>query len=329
VVPADAVGPIAVTAAVYYQSIEAVAAVKLLGNLADTDLDVHLEPCVLGGTCDGRAPSVEPAVVEGAPPVPMDVRNWIIRVNETGARRVRDLSLSIYPAADAVDVYRDVVVKATFSEPVSGVDATTFTLRDSRGNVVPASVDQIGDGTWALFPHQVVLNPNEKYSVRIGDRVCGLEPGEGRNCMRQPRSWRFTTASENGTGRGDTRIPAGFDRHEDPWRRPPAVDAIGATTSQVTVAFSEPVMNVTSGTLVVRRTGAAGQCGDTPALPGAIDQDTSGRSWIYRPRGELDPRSTYCLRISADVYDLDGERLQQPLEMQFSPGAAAAADRPH
>jgi hypothetical protein len=188
-------------------------------------------------------------------------------------------------------------------------------------------VDQIGDGTWALFPHQIVLNVNEKYSVRLGGRVCGLAPRDGGNCLRQPRSWRFTTVPENGAGRGDTRIPAGFDRREGRVRRPPGIDAIGATASQVAVAFSEPVMNVTSGTLVVRRAAAAGQCGDTPALPGAIDQDASGRTWIYRPRTALDPRSTYCLRISADVYDLDGERLRQPFEMRFSPGAAVAADR--
>ena len=58
VIPADVAGPVAVTAAVYYQSIEAIAALKLLGNLADTDLDFRLEPCVLGGRCDGRIPSV-------------------------------------------------------------------------------------------------------------------------------------------------------------------------------------------------------------------------------------------------------------------------------
>ena len=205
VVPPDVVGPVAVAAAVYYQSIEAVAAVKLLGNLADTDLDFRLEPCVLGGSCDGRVPSSEPAVVEGAPPVPMEVRNWSIGVNGSGG--AADVSLSIYPAPDARDVYRDVVVKATFSEPVSGVDATTFTLRDRRGRVVPASVDQIGDGTWALFPHQVFLSANERYSVRLDGRICGTE---GR-CLGRPRSWRFTTVVEDGTGQGDTRVPVGFD----------------------------------------------------------------------------------------------------------------------
>jgi hypothetical protein len=53
-------GPVAVTT-IYYPSFEAVVAKKLLGNLADTDLDGTLEPCVLQGACDGRQPTVEPA----------------------------------------------------------------------------------------------------------------------------------------------------------------------------------------------------------------------------------------------------------------------------
>src|SRR5207248_5432787 len=71
VIPPGTVGPVAVTAAVYYQSFEAVVAKKLLGNLADTNGNFTLEPCVLKGACDGRQPTGEPAVVEGALPVPM------------------------------------------------------------------------------------------------------------------------------------------------------------------------------------------------------------------------------------------------------------------
>jgi hypothetical protein len=37
VIPAGTAGPVAVTAAVYYQSFEAIVAKKFLGNLADTD----------------------------------------------------------------------------------------------------------------------------------------------------------------------------------------------------------------------------------------------------------------------------------------------------
>ena len=86
-IPEGTAGPIAVTAAVYYQSVEAIVASKFLGNMVDDNANFVLEPCVLGGLCDGRVPHTEPAVVEGAPPVPMIVRNWVIAVDGAGADR--------------------------------------------------------------------------------------------------------------------------------------------------------------------------------------------------------------------------------------------------
>ncbi len=61
-------------------------AAKFLGNMVDTNNNFVLEPCVLGGLCDGRTPKTEPAVVEGAPPVPMVVRNFVIAID--GAARI-------------------------------------------------------------------------------------------------------------------------------------------------------------------------------------------------------------------------------------------------
>ena len=93
VVPATAVGPIAVTSVVYYQAFEGIVAKKFLGNLADTDDDAPptLEPCVLKGPCGRAANNTEyrnalkfdPVAVEGAPPMPMEVRNAVIRVTGT------------------------------------------------------------------------------------------------------------------------------------------------------------------------------------------------------------------------------------------------------
>jgi hypothetical protein len=205
-IPPDVVGPVAVSAVVYYQSVEAIAALKLLGNLADTNLDFQLEPCVLGGLCDGRIPSVEPAVVEGAPPVPMEVRDWVIAVNGSPPRR--ELAITTYPPAAARDVRRDVVVKAFLSAPATGLDGSTFTLRTSRGSLVPASVDQIGDGTWALFPDRVFLEANETYIARIEGRLCRFD---GR-CAMTERTWRFTTTADDSSSKGDTRVPSGFVR---------------------------------------------------------------------------------------------------------------------
>ena len=115
VIPPGTAGPVAVTAAVYYQSFEAMVAKKLLGNLADTNQNFTLEPCVLRGPCDGRHPTVEPPVVEGAPPVPMAVTHWVIAL--AGTPDTTPPTVTTYPAAGATHVYEDVVVTTPPQSP--------------------------------------------------------------------------------------------------------------------------------------------------------------------------------------------------------------------
>jgi hypothetical protein len=204
VVPAGTTGPIAVTAAVYYQSVEAVVAQKFLGNLADLNGDSVLQPCVLGGLCDGRRPNVEPAVVEGAPPVPMALRNWVIAVNDAPAK-TQAPAVATYPKPGVLNAYQDLVVKVTFSVPVQGVNAETFILTNSHGARIPAAVDQIGDGTWGLFPNEVFL-PGGEYTATlkagIGDQFGGR--------IRRDIVWSFTVSDQQGQGTGDTSVPIGF-----------------------------------------------------------------------------------------------------------------------
>jgi len=205
IIPQGTQGPVAVTAAVYYQSIEAVVALHFLGNMADTNNNFILEPCVLGGLCDGRKPATEPAVVEGAPPVPMVVRNWVIAVDGAPADKT-SLRLAVYPAAGTQNAYQDTVVKAFFSRPVRGVDTRSFTLTDSAGKQIPAWVDQVGDGTWGLFPDPVLLKPGESYSAHLKAGVCDLSG----QCTKQDTVWRFTVSKEPSQAAGDTSIPVGF-----------------------------------------------------------------------------------------------------------------------
>lgn len=211
VAPAGVKGPIAVTATVYYQSIEAIVALKFLGNMADTNNNFILEPCVLGGLCDGRKPQSEPAVVEGAPPVPMIVRALVINIDGAPADKA-PLQATGYPAAGATHVYQDAVVKVFFSRPVRELKAGHFALTDSDGAQVPAAVEQIGDGTWGLFPNQVRLHGGETYTAHLKSGVCDFSD----SCTRQDLVWKFTVAKDDEPGRGDTTIPMGFklpDQH--------------------------------------------------------------------------------------------------------------------
>jgi hypothetical protein len=310
-IPEGTVGPVAVTAAVYYQSIEAIVALKFLGNLADTDRDFLLEPCVLGGACDGRATQGEPAVLEGSPPVPMEVRSRLIRLD---GHAVPPPSLSTYPARDARGLPRDVVVKALFSAPVKGVDAGRFTLTDAQGAEVPATVDQIGAGAWALFPDPVFLEPGATYTARLAAGVCTA----GGPCLRTPATWKFTVAAEDAEGAGDTRLPEGFPRPEHAPATPPTVQSVRLERSEVVVTFSEPVMNVTSATLTVKPLQAGGACGAVP-LAGALKPDASGARWTYLPQAPLERGQRYCVSVASRVYDLAGESLSQPFTSTASP----------
>jgi hypothetical protein len=202
VIPHDVVGPIAVVGAVYYQSMEAVVAKKFMGNMADLDLDHKLEPCVLGGACDGRTPQREPAVVEGAPPVPVRVQSKIVNVE--GHTDTSAPTANVYPTPNHRNAYRDVIPKVTFAEPVKGIDASSFTLEDSTGARVAAHVAQIDDFTWALFPDAVFLERGKTYHARVSDPVCDLND----NCVHRNLSWEFSVAPVDDYATGDTRSPA-------------------------------------------------------------------------------------------------------------------------
>lgn len=314
VVPPGTLGPLAVTTAVYYQSVEAVVALKFLGNLADTDLDFLLEPCVLGGACDGRAPTGEPAVLEGSPPIPMEVRSALVRLD---AHAVPAPAAATYPPDGARNVPRDVVVKAFFSEPVGALDARRFTLRGPRGPV-PAAVDQIGNGAWALFPDAVFLEPGTTYTAQLAGPVCASTGGP---CTAGPGTWTFTTAAEGEVARADTRLPEGFLRPRAAGApTPPRVQSVRLDErGRVVVAFSEPIMNVTSATFTVQAGQAGTGCAGRP-LPGVLSSDARGMVWTYRPHAPFERGANYCVSVASRVYDLQGISPAATFVSTVSPG---------
>lgn len=326
VIPPGTAGPVVVTAAVYYQSVEAIVAKKFLGNLADTNTNGVLEPCVLGGPCDGRRPSVEPPVVEGAPPVPMEVRSRVIQIDGGNRERVALRVSGTYPRAGAANVFEDVVIKAFFSRPVGGVDRTTFTLADAHGRPVPASVDQVGDGTWALFPSSVFLAAGETYTARLAPGLCD----ESGGCTTRDVVWRFTVSAARGEGEGDTTIPIGFPAGLPKAPAVPAVSAVNVVrtvtpagrNAVLQIAFSAPVMNVTPVTLVVQRKGdAARDCSAADAVvTGSISSNRAGDLWTFTPRQPLEGAVEYCVAVSGEIYDLSGHTLAHPLRTHVKIG---------
>lgn len=226
IIPPGTRGPVAVSTAVYYQSMEAIVGQKFLGNMTDTNNNLVLEPCVLGGRCDGRKPQTEPAVVEGAPPVPMAVRNFTIAINgapaDTTAPRV-----GVYPVPGATRAHLDTVPKVFFSRPVTGVNASTFTVTDASGTVLPAWVDPIGDGAWGLFANQIQYKPGATYTAHLAPGIC--DAAVPTSCTTEGAEWSFTIAADADSSDGDSSVPLGFRGANGPPPPRPAAAPAPAT----------------------------------------------------------------------------------------------------
>ena len=335
-IPAGTVGPVALTAAVYYQSIEANVAQEFLGNLANTDTDDPmynpnhplidpLEPCALGGLCDGRMPTVEPAVVEGAAPVPVEVANWVIEVDPDATA---PSAVFMYPMDGAADAYDDVVPKIGFCEPVTGIDETTFTLTDGGGLTVPAFVDQISDGVWALFPHDIFL-PDDTYTATVS--AAGPVCDNAGNCLAQDIVWSFTTSAAGGSG--NTRNPVGFGPGcggggggPDPEPYVTAIDPPDGANqvlrnTNVVATFSEPVTNVDSTTFMVNEAADGKSC-DVLGLQvsGTYSPNVDGSVWTFDPAATLLQRTVYCVNINNGVQDSAGQGVNPPFSSSFKTG---------
>ena len=86
-------------------------------------------------------------------------------------------------------------ITATFSEPmlVNTVSATTFTLIDEEGTIVPGFVQYQGDVHKATFAPSVDLVPGRTYTARIS---AGVEDAAG-NPMASDVVWSFTIPMRN------------------------------------------------------------------------------------------------------------------------------------
>lgn len=235
VIPPGTRGPVAVSTAVYYQSVEAIVAAKFLGNMTDSNNNMVLETCVLGGRCDGRKPRTEPAVVEGSPPVPMAIKNFTIAIGGAPVDSSPP-KVGVYPVPGAPRAHLDTVPKVFFSRPVTGVDNKSFTLTDAHGAVLPAWVDPIGDGTWGLFPNQIRLTPGATYTAHLAAGIC--DAAAPTVCTQDGAEWTFTVAADDDSSSGDTTVPMGFGGANGP--QPMRAAATGKPASPSTPASAAP-----------------------------------------------------------------------------------------
>jgi Bacterial Ig-like domain/Fibronectin type III domain len=187
------------------------------------------------------------------------------------------------PALGAKSISQTANVTATFSESVTNVGSGTVVLRlNGSATPIPASV------TYNNATRTVTVNPT---ATLLADRTYNMAFSSIRdtagNTMATPPSWQFTTG------------PAPTVASVTP--------AIGATnvgrTANVTVRYSEPVTNVSTATVVLRRGSLTG-----PVVTATVTYNAATRTATLNPSATLVANTTYTVATSS-VLDLAGNPL--------------------
>ncbi|HKO34784.1 MAG TPA: Ig-like domain-containing protein [Candidatus Limnocylindria bacterium] len=97
--------------------------------------------------------------------------------------------VSVNPPSDALNVPDPTTVRATFDQPVTGLNATSFTVTDLHGLSVPGSVSFSAGSLTAAFTATVAMEPGTTYTARLSTDVRGAV---GKRLAAY--AWRFTMA---------------------------------------------------------------------------------------------------------------------------------------
>ncbi|MGY1671022.1 Ig-like domain-containing protein [Geodermatophilus sp. SYSU D00710] len=244
-------------------------------------------------TLTGGATAIRDAVGN-----PLTTVSWsFTTLADTSAPTVTSRS----PAVDATGVSGTANVTATFSEPVQGVEAATFTLTDPAGAVVPAVVSRNGT------TNQWILNPNP--TLALGTRYTVTLTG-GATAIRDAAGNPLTTVSWSFTTLADTSAPTVTSRS-------PAVDAtnIGTATTNVTATFSEAVQGVEAATFTL--TDPAGA-----VVPATVFRNGTTNQWVLDPAASLVRDTRYTVTLTGGpnaIRDLGGNPLA-PVTWSFTTG---------
>jgi Bacterial Ig-like domain/PQQ enzyme repeat/Domain of unknown function (DUF5122) beta-propeller len=185
------------------------------------------------------------------------------------------------PTGDAVPVASSVA--ATFSEAVTGVSTSTFTLTPAGGTAVAATVTEGSGNTWTLDP-AADLTAGTTYTARLTSGITD----DGGNVLAET-TWTFTTTAAT---EGDATAP--MLTHHTPWANAKNI----SRTVNITATFSEEVTNVTPETFVLTPTGGG------TAITAAVRYNATGGKWVLDPSVTLAANTSYTVTITNGVTDL-------------------------
>lgn len=190
---------------------------------------------------------------------------------------------AVSPAADAGGVAIGDSVMATFSEPVQGVDGTSFTLRaDGASTDVAAVVTYDVPAGIATLDPAADLEPSTRYTAALTGGPSAIRDLEGN--VLADLSWTFTTATP--------ALPAATPAA--PPVTSPAGDATGVPVADnVTATFAEPVEGLDGASFTLRADGA------TTDVAATVTHDATTGVVTLDPAADLEANTRYTATLTA------------------------------
>jgi hypothetical protein len=185
------------------------------------------------------------------------------------------------PGVGATDVAIGTNVTATFSEDVTGVSGTTFTLEGPGATPVAAGVTYDGPSRTATLNPNANLANGTTYTATLTSGITDTSPNA--NALVQVQ-WTFTTVA------ADTTAPTVTNR------TPGAGATDVAIGTNVTATFSEDVTGVSGTTFTLEGPGST-------AVPAAVTYDGPSRTATLNPTANLANDTTYTATLTSGITD--------------------------
>jgi methionine-rich copper-binding protein CopC len=194
--------------------------------------------------------------------------SWSFTTADTVAPTVTAKS----PAADATGVSATGNVTATFSEPVNGIAAGSFVLKDAAGATVPATVSYDAATKVATLDPTAPLASGTRYTAALTTAIAD----DAGNALAGS-TWSFTTA--------DTAAPTVTAQS-------PAANATGVSEAgNVTATFSEGVQGVSGTSFTLKNAAGA-------AVAGTVTYNATTRVATLDPTAALGKDTKYTATLT-------------------------------
>jgi len=173
-------------------------------------------------------------------------------------------------------------VTATFSENVTGVSGTTFTVKTAAGAAVTGTVAYNATTRVATFTPTAAMANDTRYNIALTTAIKDAAGNALVATTAQPLTWTFLTGPR-------PTLTA----------RTPAVNATAVPKgNDITATFSELVQGVSTTSFKVQSVSSTGTLGT--AVAAVVSQSTTNANqWILNPSATLAANTKYRVTLTS------------------------------